>query len=166
MARTEGVLNVLPIPHAMVYLLLRALQDDVADDDLCGAANGQSLPVNEVYHAVLLPGMSPIPDVEPGDTVWWHPDAVHSVDPVTDQQGWGNLMYIPAAPYCPKNAAYAERCGQAFLAGRTPDDFDAEHYEAGWTGRPGPAGLSPVGRRQLGLPQTCPGCPNRHDVTL
>ena len=151
MARTEGVLNVLPIPRAMVYLLLRALQDDVADDDLCGAANGQSLPVTAAHHGVLLPGMSPIPDVEPGDTVWWHPDAVHSVDPVTDQKGWGCVMYIPAAPYCPKNAAYAERCGRAFLAGETPDDFAPEHYEAGWAGRPGPADLSPVGRRQLGL---------------
>ena len=96
MARTEGVLNVLPIPHAMVYLLLRALQDDVADDDLCSAANGQSLPVTAAHHGVLLPGMSLIPNVEPGDTVWWHPDAVHSVDPVTDQKGWGSVMCIPA----------------------------------------------------------------------
>lgn len=154
MARTEGVLNVLPIPHAMVYLLLRAVQDDVADDDLCGAANGQSLPVDQAHHGVLLPGMSPIPDVEPGDTVWWHPDAVHSVDPVTDQKGWGSVMYIPAAPYCPKNAAYAERCGRAFLAGETPDDFAPEHYEVDWTSRPGPADLSPVGRRQLGLQES------------
>ena len=151
MARTEGVLNVLPVPRAMVYILLRALQDDVADDDLCGAANGQSLPVTEARHSVLLPGMSPVPDVEPGDTVWWHPDAVHSVQAVTDQQGWGNVMYIPAAPDCPKNAAYAQRCGQAFLAGRTPDDFAPEHYETGWTGRPSAGELSPAGRRQLGL---------------
>jgi Protein of unknown function (DUF1479) len=151
MARTEGVLNVLPIPNAIVYLLLRALQDDVADDDLCGAANGQSLPIDETYHSVLLPAMSPIPDVEPGDTVWWHADAVHSVDPVVDQQGWGNVMYIPAAPHCAKNAAYAADCGRAFLAGESPSDFAPEHYEAGWTGRPGPADLSPTGRLQLGL---------------
>ncbi|MGZ4272650.1 MAG: YbiU family protein [Solirubrobacteraceae bacterium] len=50
-ARTEGVLNVLPIPHAMAYLLLR-IADDVADDDLCGAANGRSLPVTEAHHGV------------------------------------------------------------------------------------------------------------------
>jgi Gig2-like len=151
MARTEGVLNVLPIPHSMVYLLLRALQDDVADDDLCGAANGQSLPITEAHHSVLLPAMSPIPDVEPGDTVWWHADAVHSVAPVTDQKGWGNVMYIPAAPYCAKNAAYADHCGQAFLAGESPSDFAAEHYEIDWAGRPTADELSPTGRRQLGL---------------
>jgi hypothetical protein len=86
---------------------------------------------------------------ERGEEVW--PDAVHCVDPVTGQQGWGSVIYIPAAPYCPKNAAYAERCGRAFLAGETPDDFAPEHYEVGWAGRPGPPGLSPVGRRHLGL---------------
>jgi hypothetical protein len=151
MARTEGVLNVLPIPNAMVYLLLRALQDDVADDDLCGAAKGQALPINEKYHSVLLPAMSPIPDVEPGDTVWWHADGVHSVDPVTDQKGWGNVMYIPATPYCRKNAAYANESGQAFLAGESPSDFAPEHYETDWLGRPSRDDLSPTGRRQLGL---------------
>ena len=35
-----------------------------------------------------------------GDTVWWHSDMIHSVAPV---QGWGNVMYIPAAPWCPRN---------------------------------------------------------------
>ena len=44
MRPTDGVLHVVPIPSAMAYVLLRALQDDVADDDLCGAANGQALP--------------------------------------------------------------------------------------------------------------------------
>jgi hypothetical protein len=151
MARTEGVLNVLPIPHAMVYQLLRALQDDIADDDLCGAANGQALPINERYHAPLLPAMSPIPDVEPGDTVWWHADVVHSVDPVTDQKGWGNVMYIPATPYCAKNATYADACGKAFLAGESPSDFAPENYEVDWVDRPRADELSPTGRRQLEL---------------
>ena len=40
--------------------------------------------------------------------MWWHADTIHSVGAVTDQQGWGNVMYIPAAPYCEKNAAYAQ----------------------------------------------------------
>jgi hypothetical protein len=95
--------------------------------------------------------MSPIPDVEPGDTVWWHADGVHSVDPVTDQKGWGNVMYIPATPYCEKNVAYADTCGTAFLAGESPSDFAPEHYETGWLGRPSRDELSPTGRGQLGL---------------
>ncbi len=151
MSRTQGVLHTIPIPSAMAYVLLRALQDDVAEDDLCGAANGEALPINERYHSPLLPALSPIPDVAPGDTVWWHADVIHSVAPVTDQQGWGNVMYIPAAPYCEKNAEYGAACGRSFLAGTSPADFAAENYEVDWAGRPSPGDLSEIGRAQLGL---------------
>ena len=151
MAPTEGVLHTVPIPSAMAYLLLRALQDDVADDDLCGAVNGQALPISERWHPVLMPALTPIPAVEPGDTVWWHGDMIHSVGAVRDQRGWGNVMYIPASPYCEKNAAYAAGCGQAFLKGTSPSDFAAEDYEVDWAGRPTAEELSPVGRAQLGL---------------
>jgi hypothetical protein len=151
MAPTEGVLHVVPIPSAMSYLLLRALQDDVAEDDLCGAANGQALPINERWHPLLMPALTPIPAVEPGDTVWWHGDMIHSVGAVENQQGRGNVMYIPASPYCEKNAAYAAECGQAFLKGVSPSDFAAEDYEADWTGRPTVEELSATGREQLGL---------------
>ena len=151
MAPTEGVLHTVPIPSAMAYLLLRALQDDVADDDLCGAANGQALPISERWHPMLIPALTPIPAVEPGDTVWWHGDMIHSVGPVQDQQGWGNVMYIPASPWCEKNAAYAAKCGQAFVKGVSPSDFAAKDYEVDWSGRPTAGELSPTGRAQLGL---------------
>jgi hypothetical protein len=151
MAPSEGVLHVVPIPSAMASLLLRALQDDVADDDLCGAANGQALPISERWHPALMPALTPIPAVEPGDTVWWHGDMIHSVGAVEDQRGWGNVMYIPSSPYCEKNAAYAAECGQAFLAGTSPTDFAAEDYEVNWVGRPTADELSGTGRAQLGL---------------
>ena len=151
MAATEGVLHVIPIPSAMAYLLLRALQDDVADDDLCGAANGQALAVSEQWHPLLMPALTPIEDVEPGDTVWWHGDLIHSVGPVVDQKGWGNVMYIPASPFCPKNLAYARSCAQAFQGGASPTDFAAENYEVDWTGRATIEELTDIGRRQLAL---------------
>jgi hypothetical protein len=147
----QGVLHAVPVPAAMGYVLLRALQDDIADDDLCGAVNGQSLPITDRYHSVLLAALTPIPAVQPGDTVWWHGDLIHSVGEVTGQQGWGNVMYIPAAPYCTKNAAYAKACGQAFRTGASPGDFAAEDYETTWTGRATVADLNDTGRRQLGL---------------
>jgi hypothetical protein len=147
----DGVLQVIPIPEAMAYVLLRALQDDIDDTDLCDASNGQSLPISDRYHSVLLPALTPIPAVEPGDTVWWHGDLIHAVAPVVDQHGWGNVMYIPASPHCAKNAAYARRCGEAFLTGASPSDFAAEDYERAWQGRPTAADLSDLGRAQLGL---------------
>ena len=57
----QGVLHAVPIPAAMAYLLLRALQDDVAADDLCGAVNGQAMPITDRYHSVLLQALTPIP---------------------------------------------------------------------------------------------------------
>ena len=151
MQPSEGVLAVVPIPSAMGYLLLRALQDDVADDDLCGAVNGQALPVTQRWHSTLFPAFSRIPAVEPGDTVWWHGDLIHAVDPVTDQKGWGNVMYIPATPYCDKNVEYARACGQAFRQGKSPSDFASEDYEVSWTGRAEADDLNATGRHQLGF---------------
>ena len=151
MRPTDGVLHVIPIPSAMAYVLLRALQDDVPDDDLCGAANGQALPVGARWHSVLIPALSPIPAIEPGDTVWWHSDVIHCVADDSTQERWGNVMYIPSAPWCEKNAAYAATCGQAFLRGRSPSDFAPEDYEVDWKGRPNAEDLSAVGRKQLGL---------------
>ena len=147
----DGVLHVVPLPNAMAYVLLRALQDDVAEDDLCGAANGQALPISERYHSILLPALTPIPAVGPGDTVWWHGDLIHSVADVSGQKRWGNVMYIPVSPYCEKNAAYGADCGRAFMRGGSPSDFVAEDYEADWQGRATVDDLTPVGLRQLGL---------------
>src|SRR5215469_8273110 len=148
---TEGVLHAVPIPAAMGYVLLRALLDDVAPDDLCGAVNGQALPITDRYHGLLLAALTPIPAVEPGDTVWWHGDLIHSVGAVTNQRGWGNVMYIPAAPYCEKNAAYARACGEDFMTGASPGDFAPEDYETSWVGRATAQDLTETGRHQLGL---------------
>jgi hypothetical protein len=151
MANTEGVLHTVPIPKAMAYLMLRPLLDDVADDDMCGVKPNKTFPANEKFHAVLMPALSSIPSVAPGDSVWWHCDMIHAVAPVQDQQGWGNVMYIPAAPWCAKNAAYAGSVLEAFRAGRSPADFPEEHYEADWTGRFTEADLNDIGRAGLGL---------------
>ena len=137
---------------ATVDLLLRGpLLDDVADDEMCGVAINRTFPVNERYHAILLDAVSSIPDVLPGDSVWWHCDMVHAVAPVTDQQGWGNVVYIPAAPRCAKNDAYAARVREAFLSGKSPSDFPEEDYEVAWPDRFGPDRLNEIGRRGLGL---------------
>ena len=57
----------------------------------------------------LIKALSSIPALNAGDSVWWHCDIIHSVAPVENQQGWGNVMYIPAAPMCEKNLAYAQK---------------------------------------------------------
>ena len=115
--------------------MLRPLLDDVADDDMCGVTVNQVFPANEKWHPLLMRALSGIPDVRAGDSVWWHCDMIHSVAPVRGQQGWGNVMYIPAAPWCPRNERYAELVRDASCAGASPSDFPAEHYERNWADR-------------------------------
>jgi hypothetical protein len=151
MAHDQGVLHTVPIPAAMAYLMLRPLLPDVADDDMCGTTVSQVFPAIEKWHPLLMRALVGIPDVRAGDSVWWHCDMIHSVAPVTDQQGWGNVMYIPAAPWCPRNEAYAVTVREAFARGDSPGDFPAEHYEREWPDRFGPEQLNQIGRRGMGF---------------
>lgn len=151
MDHDQGVLHTVPVPEAMAYLMLRPLLADVADDDMCGVTTNRVFPANETWHPLLLEAVTGIPDVRAGDSVWWHCDMVHGVAPVTDQQGWGNVMYIPAAPWCPRNEAYAANVRDALRTGSSPGDFPAEHYERSWPDRFTTDDLDDIGRRGLGL---------------
>jgi hypothetical protein len=151
MAHDQGVLHTVPIVGVMAYLLLRPLLSDVPDDDMCGVTVNQVFPASKKWHAPLLAALSGIPDVRAGDSVWWHCDMIHSVAPVENQQGWGNVMYIPAAPWCPRNERYAPNVREAFLTGSSPSDFPEEHYERTWANRFQAEQLNATGRRGLGM---------------
>jgi len=147
----DGTLSLLPIANSIAYFLLRALQDDVAADDLCGAMPGRALGATTKWHSELMPGLVSIPQVEPGDTVWWHPDVIHSVADEHAGDDFANVIYIGASPRCPKNAAYAAKQAQSFLAGKSAPDFAAEDYEVDFKGRATIDDLTALGRAQMGL---------------
>lgn len=147
----DGTLKLVPITIGLAYMLLRAIQDDVPEEELCGAVPGRALSANAQWHPDLLPGLVSIPHVEPGDTVWWHPDIVHAVEDEHRGKGYSNVMYIGAAPRCAKNAAFLERQKPAFLAGRSSPDFAAEDYEVGYRGRATVDDLTELGRKQMGF---------------
>jgi hypothetical protein len=149
--RGDGTLQLIPIAQAMVYVLLRALQDDVADDDLCGAKPGRALSISEQYHGMLIRALSSIPLMEPGDTVFWHCDVVHAVENEHNGTGYSNVMYIASAPGCSKNTAYLERQAVSFLSGKTPPDFAPDDFEVNFIGRGTIADLTELGRAQLGI---------------
>lgn len=138
--------------NAMMYLLLRALQDDVPEDELCGAQPGRALSIQRERHGVLLEALTSIPLMEPGDTVFWHSDVVHAVEDEHRGTGYSNVMYIGATPGCAKNTAYLARQAPAFLSGKTPPDFAPDDFEVDFEGRGTEADLTPLGRSQLGLP--------------
>ncbi|WP_260737677.1 DUF1479 domain-containing protein [Tunturiibacter lichenicola] len=147
----DGTLQLIPIAESMVYVLLRALQDDVPEDDLCGAAPGRALSVNPQYHSLLLQALSSIPLMEPGDTVFWHSDVVHAVENEHRGKGYSNVMYISSTPGCAKNTAYLAKQAPSFLSGKTPPDFAPDDFEVDFKGRGTEADLTPLGRSQLGL---------------
>jgi hypothetical protein len=151
MEHDQGVLHTVPIPEAMAYLMLRPLLRDVPEDDMCGVTVNQVFPAGHKWHSDLMDGLTAIPDVQAGDSVWWHCDMVHSVAPVADQKGWGNVMYIPAAPWCSRNERYAASVREAFRTGSSPSDFPPEHYERNWSGRFTYDQLNETGRRGLGF---------------
>jgi hypothetical protein len=147
----DGTLQLIPIAESMVYVLLRAIQDDVPEDDLCGALPGRALSINDRQHSTLVKALSSIPLMEPGDTIFWHCDVVHAVENEHRGSGYSNVMYIPSAPGCSKNRAYLERQALSFLAGKTPPDFPADNFEVNFAGRGTVTDLSERGRSQLGI---------------
>lgn len=147
----DGTLRLIPIARSMAWLLLRALQPDVALDDLCGAQAGRALGAHPQWHQLLLNALVSIPRVEPGDTVWWHPDVIHAVEDVHRGREYSNVIYIGAAPWCEKNARFLPRQAESFLHGRSSPDFAAEDYEVDFTGRARAEDLSTLGQKQMGL---------------
>lgn len=60
-------------------------------------------------------------------------------------------MYIASAPACAKNDEYLKRQLPAFLEGRSPPDFPADHFEVDFVGRATMQDLTPLGKAQLGF---------------
>ena len=147
----DGTLQLIPIADSMMYILLRALQDDVPEEELCHAQPARALSVNAQYHSLLLRALSSIPLMEPGDTIFWHSDVVHAVENEHRGSGYSNVMYIGSAPGCAKNSAYLEKQALTFLTGKTPPDFAPDDFEVDFIGRGTVADLTKLGRSQLGV---------------
>ena len=147
----DGTLRLIPIAEGISYVLLRALRDDVAENDLCGAAPGRALGISEKWHPDLMAGTVSIPEVGPGDTVFWHTDICHSVADEHAGKEYASVIYIGSAPDCAKNRAYLPGQRQAFLDGRSPPDFAPMNFEVDFKGRATEADLTELGRRQMGF---------------
>ena len=147
----DGTLRLIPIAEGISYVLLRALQEDVAENDLCGAKPGRALGVSPEWHADLMAGMVSIPEVQPGDTVWWHTDICHAVADEHAGKDYASVIYIGSAPDCAKNRAYLPKQKEAFLAGRSAPDFAAMDFEVDFKGRATLADLTELGREQMGF---------------
>lgn len=147
----DGTLEILPIANSIAYILMRALKNDVPENELCLAKPGRALGIDNEWHPDLMPGIVPIQTVAPGDTVWWHPDIVHAVGNEHHGDEYANVIYIGASPACGKNKAYALRQAINFKQGLSAPDFAAENYEIDFTHRATVDDLTELGKAQMAL---------------
>ena len=147
----DGTLQLIPIADGISYVLLRALQEDVAEDDLCGASPGRALGVSQKWHPELMAGLVSIPEVQPGDTAWWHPDICHAVGTSMPARNPPASSILARLPIVPKNRAFLPRQRAAFLAGRSAPDFAAMDFEVDFQGRAIESDLTELGRQQMGF---------------
>ena len=89
--------------------------------------------------------------MQPGDTVWWHPDVIHAVEDKHLGKGYSNVVYVGSTPYCKKNLDYSLKQSKKFLTGESPPDFAAEDYEVNYINRAREKDLTELGKKQLSL---------------
>ncbi len=151
----DGTLQVVPmLADAMAYLLLRPFMSDVPSHQFCGVTEtggSDTLEVTTRWHGDLLRGKIPIGHVEEGDTVWWHPDIIHGVEPEHKGQNHSNVLYIAASPMCKQNARYLVKQRDSYMSQMAPPDFPQVAFEKGSSRVTKPADLSSLGRKEMGF---------------
>ncbi|RSL45264.1 hypothetical protein CEP53_010852 [Fusarium sp. AF-6] len=168
---TKGTLLLYPeVKSTVAYLMLRPFfappsnQEDVMDAEkwtfdpdsnwFPGTIREQSqrLSPSSHPHLRLKECLSYIPDMKPGDTVWWHTDMCHAVDP--DQLGDqdASVVYVASCPTTPINKRYIKEQLEAALAGRSPPDCTGvETNESKLKGYTGFSQVSEEGKAVLGF---------------
>ncbi|KIP10961.1 hypothetical protein PHLGIDRAFT_47251, partial [Phlebiopsis gigantea 11061_1 CR5-6] len=157
----EGTLKVLPfINEATAYIMLRpffkptaaagrAAGEKVPLDfgnwepalgwpDFPGAVPGKAQVLTSTTHPHLRldeGALVSIPEVHPGDQVFWHMDLVHAVEAEHSGARDSVVFYIPAAAYTVENAGYLRSQLKTFAAGLSSPDFPGGPGEAGFVGR-------------------------------
>ena len=148
----DGTLQVVPfLKEATSYLMLRPFLEDVPNEDWCGSVAKKAFNVNNEWHAPLIKGLCSIPKLQPGDTVWWHPDLIHSVEQKHEGDEYSNVMFIGAVPLCDKNKKYIKLQKSHFLEGRSAPDWAAEDREVNYENRATTDDLTEPGRKAMGF---------------
>ncbi|GAA5821091.1 hypothetical protein JCM11251_001957 [Rhodosporidiobolus azoricus] len=166
----EGTLQVFPdLDLATAYIILRPFfaprrgregklgfddwQVDLESTVFPGSVKGKGQELNDVTHPHLRlkDTMTSVPKVVPGSQVYWHCDAIHSVEAIHAGQTDSSVFYIPAAPLTARNAQYLLDQRTRFEAGRPPADFPQGMGETKFEGRGSEKDiLSEEGRRAIG----------------
>jgi len=110
------------------------------------AIPGRGQEMNDTLHPELelSTSMVSIPQVSPGDIVFWHCDTIHAVDPVHRGQSDSSVFYIPAAPLCQVNIDYLVQQRYSFEQDIRPPDFPGGKGESNHVGRSTPKDIKTI----------------------
>ncbi|KAG1788641.1 DUF1479-domain-containing protein [Suillus plorans] len=161
----EGTLRVLPmLSLATAYIMLRPFFRpdpaggewvlDLESSSFPGSIPGKGQELNEETHPHLRLGetMTSIPEIQPGDQVYWHCDIVHSVEKLHGGQRDSSVFYIPAVPLSVKNATYIRDQRANFVHGLPAPDFPGGSGESTFAGQATAQDITTSqGRRALGF---------------
>ena len=148
-----GTLKVLPLlKEPTAYLLLRPFLADVKENQMPGCVPSKTFQLSRKWHPDLYDSLISIPKMFPGDTIWWHPDLIHSVEQEHQGNEANSVLYIPAAPDCPINRIYLRKMRHSFVLGQSPPDFPENNYELDFKDKAGMADVSNIGRKLMGWP--------------
>ena len=77
----KGTLRVFPfVKDATSYIMLRPFMPDVPKNLFPGAIPGKAFHISAKWHPLVHGKLISVPEVKPGDTVWWHPDLVSKLN--------------------------------------------------------------------------------------
>lgn len=131
----EGAHQCIPLSRAIAYVLLRSLQDDIPEDRFIGASTEKNLMVTSSYFKELTDATIPIPEIQPGDTIWWHPDLIWGTESLNRNQDAVITLPLSSAPLCSKNNKYLSKQWEAFTTGRSPPDYISNNVETYFANR-------------------------------
>ena len=127
----DGVLHVVPIPAAVGYRLVHGLAGEL------GLLGGEPVPAprRDAADELLAAGARADPGRRTGRHGVVARRPVPLVGDATNDSRWGNVMYIGAAPRCPRNDVYAADDARPLRRGASPVDFPADDFEVDFDGR-------------------------------
>ena len=145
-----GTLQLVPTSRCVGWLFLALLRSSMHDEELLFPLPGGSYNLHADKHAALVRGLTSIPTINAGDSVWWHPDVVHGVEKSNLSKTKSSVAYLGIAPDCERNTDYLRGQLTAFEQGTSPPDFPHSEIESTYAGRGVAKHLSDLGRRQMG----------------
>lgn len=137
----EGTLKVLPnLKEVVPYLLLKPFFEDSRTFKTDGSNFPGTIPgVGQFFasdsdfpHIRQESSVIPIPEVSPGDFVFWHADVLHEVDKEHHGKSDSSAVYIAQTPLTIYNIQTLEDNAVKFLTGDKPKDFEHINKTVGY----------------------------------